>query len=406
MMRSTSHRFISLRSRLALSRLWLPLFFCVISACTSLPKDDKSLSSLHKQKQLWVDSVLKHSNSLPNDYEHHRDQILKVSEEMRQEVIQRFGHLSNHSASSALAKWLIDEEGHNMRYDTDANLTPLQAFHEKRGNCLSFTLLLNALARELGIRMQYNAVEIPSSWNFDEEVGLIFYRHVNAVQRYGSRKQIFDLALELYNPGYPQKFITETEAVAMFMNNFSIMHLQKGEFEKASHFSKLGIAYSPNNADLWVNLGVVLKRSGKFKEAEFSFLRAYELSQRNLPAVSNLERLYRQQNEHQLAAIYAKRAKRARSKNPYLHYVKARHLFERQLYEGARNATDRAITLHGNDPRFYELKSRIAQAEGDYKTAVKSLKKAYSISEEINERERYASKVEIVRRYHHKSLLQ
>ena len=62
-----------------------------------------------------------------------------------------------------LAKWMVDPDGLAMQYDIDANFSPVQAYAQKRANCLSFTLLLRALVAELGIEIQINEVDIPAN---------------------------------------------------------------------------------------------------------------------------------------------------------------------------------------------------------------------------------------------------
>ena len=308
--------------------------------------------------------------------------------------MERFGDLSKHRATQSIALWLLDDDGRNMQYDVDANLTPIQAYSQRRGNCVSFTMLVASLAREVGVELKFNSVDIPKSWGMKDDLGMIFYRHINAVLDHGGRRQVIDLAMQLYDPGYPQKFISEMDVLAMFMNNYAIAQLERGDYEQASHNVKLGISYAPDNSDLWVNLGVIRKRRGNLKQAEFAFLRAYELDRFNVPAVSNLERLYREQGKDTQAASFAKRANRARLSNPYTHFMKAQRLYDSGLYSEAERATNRAINLHRRDPRFYELKSRIALQDGDYKKAIKALKKAQAKSFESHQRDKYSAQVE------------
>ncbi len=375
----------------------LSLFFLIaLSGCASTGSSQSSSSDEPSIEQLWVQSIINYKNEIPPDHPDQIDAVFQVSDEMRLEVREQFGGLSKHGAAKAIAYWLLDENGRNMEYDVSANFTPTEAYEMRRGNCLSFTMLLQTLAQELDIEVEYNSVSIPDTWDLNEDLGMVFYRHVNGVVEALGQRQIFDLAMDLYDPGYPQKFVSKNEIMAMWSNNRAISWLEKQDFQQAVHAIKLGVSYDPFNPDLWVNLGVIHKRQGNFKKAEIAFLHAYDINKYSVVAVSNLERLYRQQGMSSKAAGFAKQAERARLSNPYVHYHRALELYEDKKYKKATRAANRAIILHDKDPRFFELKSLIAQQRGDYKKALKALEKAYLASTGSRQRDKYLSKVELV----------
>ena len=373
--------------RLAVSVLVL----FALSACAHHSGDAGQSS-----KENWVLQVEDYRNQLSIEQTKEIDALLGISDEMRQQVLTRFSNLSKHSAAKRLTKWLIDESGHNMRYDVTANLTPIEAYQQRRGNCLSFTLLLNALADELGIDIEFNSVDIPNTWGLDEKLGMVFYRHVNGTLTTTGRRQIFDLAMNIYDTGYPQRYITRDQALALHLNNKAVDLLGQGEIQQALHPLKLAISLSPENPDLWANLGVVMKRSGKLKRAESAFTQALKLDRYSIPAASNLERHYREQGNADKAKVFEKQVARARKSNPYYHYQLAQEEYRSQQYRGALRATNRAISLHNQDPRFYELKSRISQQQHNYHSALKSLKKAYALSIGSEQRDKYAGKAILV----------
>lgn len=377
---------------------WVGGLLCLtwMSGCANSGTSLTGSNSATSNEQLWVQSVVDYKNQLPVDHPDRLDAIFDVTPEMKNAVIEQFSGMSKHGAATSIARWLLDKHGRNMEYDVNANFTPTEAFTKRRGNCLSFTLLLHSLAKQLDIEIEFNSVEIPDTWGMDEGLGMIFYRHVNGVLEIYGRRQIFDLAMEVYNAGYPQKFMDKLQIMAMFMNNKAIGHLEKRDFDRALHAIKLGVSYDPKNSDLWVNFGVILKRQGEIERAEAAFLHAQKINHQSIVVVSNLERLYRQQGQPAKAAIYAKRAERARLANPYVHYHKAQMFYEKKQLKKAERATKRAIKLHDKDPRFYELKSLIAQQRKQYPKALKALEKAYLLSFGDEQRDKYASKAELV----------
>lgn len=384
-------------SRLPFRLISLFLSFIVLNGCahnTNISDNSSKVNSLVSEP--WVQEVVNYQNQLPAEHVNQIDTILTVNQEMREEVVALFSHLPRHRAAKQLAEWLLDEDGLNMSYDVTANLTPIQAYEQRRGNCLSFTMLLTALASELDVNIEFNAVDIPHTWGMDENLGMVFYRHVNGVLTTVHTRQIFDLAMDVYYSGYPQRFITRNQALALLLNNRAIDLLGSDQIKRAEHSLKFAISLSPINADLWVNLGVVMKRKNEYDLAELAFNYAYQLDQYNIPAASNLERLYTEQGLIAKAQKFKKQADRAHKTNPYYHFQIALDEYSAKRYSGALKSTNKAINLHSKDPRFYELKSLISQRQHKYNSALKSIKKAYAVAEGLEQRGKYADKAVLV----------
>ena len=339
-------------------------------------------------------NILEYHTSLKDNHNDSNNSVFFLNDEIREMIRRDFNTGNRHSASRKLAKWLTRADGHNMTYDISANLTPAQAFNDGRANCLSFSLLFIELATELGIELELNQVDLPDIWGEDQSEDLVFYRHVNVIYKSATHTQIFDLALENYRSGYPQRIITKQQGVGLLFSNIGIQQLQKGNIEQAFHYLKLSVSIFPENADMWINLGAAFKRSGDLAMAEKIYLKALSISDANSLAASNLERIYRKQGRLTKARLFEKHAKRSRLNNPYLQYRVAHKAYEKGSYKAARKAIKRAIRLHNKDPKFYELSSRIWQLNHDYVAALKDLNKAYELSTEAMQRGRYENKAE------------
>ncbi len=344
----------------------------------------------------FIASILNYEASLPEGHSDTTNQVFKLSSDIREKVREDFGNRGRHRSALDLAQWLMSADGHNLVYDLNANLTPNQAFEQRRGNCLSFTLLLVELASELDINLKVNQVDLPDMWGQGEHNNLIFYRHVNAIFKTTRGTQIFDLAMEEYKPGFPQKEISRREATALLFSNLGIENLKKNKIDTAIHYLSLSASVFPTNPDMWINLGATYKHLGQLDLAEKIYLQAFSISDRNNLAASNLERLYRQQERHSLADRYQKLAARMRARNPYIHFQKAEAAFKQKDYRSASKSIKRAIRLHDLDPEFFELSSRIKQVNNKYISALKDLEKAHNLSTTGEERNRYVDKVKMV----------
>lgn len=364
----------------------LMLLLLVVNAGCATPPSIKSDDSL-------IASILNYEALLPNNHPDTPDQIFKLSDDIREQIRGRFKSPDKHKNASDLARWLMDPDGHNLVYDLDANLMPAQAFEQRRGNCLSFSLLMVELASELGIELRVNQVDLPETWGQDSQKDLVFYRHVNAVYESRHSIQIFDLAMEEYRRGFPQRLIDKREATALLYSNIGIEELKKANTTSAIHYLRLAASTFPSNPDMWINLGATYKHIDRLDIAEKIYLQAFSISDKDSLAASNLERLYRQQGRNTLADRYQKLAFRARQRNPYFHFKKAQTAYQEKDYRGASTLVKRAIRLHQQDPEFYELSSRIKQTNDKDVSALKDLETAYPLTQDGEERQRVENKI-------------
>ncbi len=375
-------------------RLLLALL-CVatISGCATQPRQVTASAGSE------VESILNYEASLSADHPDQVDRILEIDPAIIAAARRKFTDQNRHNRAKHLAQWLVDENAHNMRYDITANLTPIQAYREKRGNCLSFTILLVRLANELGVELKYNDVDLPDIWDQDQQSNLIFYRHINAVYKSINVSQVFDLAMENYDGGFPQRIVSQRTAVAMLHSNLGVDALKEKKFDDALHHLTLSVSIDPNRSFFWINLAVAHKRNGNFDLAEKLLLIAFEMDDKNGLASSNLERLYRSQGKQRLADRFQKRAARSRAQNPYIHFDTAKKHYDNRKIKLAKKSVSRAIKLHDTDPKFFELRSRINQRLQNYKLALADLETAFKLSNSQDERTRYFHKVKRVAKH-------
>ena len=373
---------------------WISLACLVLNACASTQRG----TTQQKELSSWIDQALEYENTLDYSHPHRQEQIFSVSNEMRDTLNSEFSEYSKVRAIRELATWLLAADGHAMSYDVNANFSPIDAYREKRGNCLTFTLLVTSMAKELGIDMQFNEVDLPDVWDMDESNGMVLYRHINAVFRTRQRELVFDLAMEEYDSRFPQRTITARQALALLHNNFAIDALRLGDLETATHHMKLAVGANRNNSDIWGNIGVLFSRNGDMKMAEQALLHAMRVDEKNSAAASNLERLYRERGDEKRASHYYRLASRARFNNPYYQYNQAKYAFDEKNFRVAKKAIKRAKRLHDKDSRFFILSGAIEKELGRYNSALKEIEVAHNLSNDVEERGRFEAKALLVAR--------
>lgn len=354
---------------------------------------------IDNEYQQWLQTIVNYRQTInPSSISSNHDEpLFQISDEMRSIVRIKFSHLPKRKAMIKLVEWLVDADKYGMQYELNANVPPIEAFEQKQANCLSFTILLVHLSKELGIELQYNNVHLPDIWGLDTgQSHFTLFRHVNAIRKTRNSTQIFDLAIEDYDYGFPQNVISEKHAIALLYSNIAIDYLKSGNSKQALHYIKYAISLYSESADLWVNLGVIYKSQQQYNNAERSLLYAIKLDQGHYLAASNLERIYLKLQKTEKADYFKKHATKARKNNPYLHYVLARQHLKFKRYKSAIKAIDRAKKLHNNDPRFYVLSSAIHQHSKKLIQAIKDLQTAQTLTVDNKQRQKYVDKARLL----------
>ncbi|MCH2189554.1 MAG: hypothetical protein MK188_01335 [Gammaproteobacteria bacterium] len=376
--------------RVTLLLTTMALFF--LSSCTSTgPKAIDSKNIFHSQ---LVKEVVDFSHQELKKRPNLLSEITKLDSNTRELIIDFFGKEDENYVTDLLGYWVADKSiGLGIEYDISANLTPQEVIEKRRANCLSYTILIIRIAKELGLDFQYNSVTIPSTWGMTENNTVLFYQHVNAVYRSQGQHKVFDLAASEYDPTLPQQPISEYAAIAMLKSNLAIDYLDQNDLTKSLDHAKMAASLDPKNPNLWANLATISKRSGNTLAAEHYFIAALELDHYNRTATKGLELLYRSQGRLNLASRLSKRARQARLRNPYYHFNNAQSEFTKEDYAKSRQYLNRAIRLYDKDPRFFELRSRVRLMERNYKLALKDMKKAFELSRTAEQRGRYNAKL-------------
>lgn len=373
--------------------LFIASFLLVSVGCTSSTHQISSTPPPYN----WMQDIVQYKDHIPAEHPDSIESLFAITDEMRQVTLDKFGHLNKDRAAEKLAFWLIEKDGLDMQYDIDAQFSPIEAYNERKGNCLSFTILLSVLANELDIEIKYNQVDLPDIWQMNEQNGLLLYKHVNGVYKWRSgRKQIFDLAMETYDFGYPQRIVSTEFIAANLHSNRAIDALYKNDREETYHHIKMAISILPHNSDLWSNLGAVMSRNGEKQRAEQAFLYSLSLDPGNGVVASNLEKFYNEQGNQRKAKTFEKMALKARQNNPYFHYNLAQQYYTGNEFSKARKSINQATKLHNKDPRFFELNSLILQKLKKYVKAFKELEKAHALAANQDEKQRYYNKAERV----------
>ena len=307
----------------------------------------------------------------------------------------------NHGHTARLRRLLyaiMGEGTFDLVYD-DITRTAIKTFENQQGNCLSFTNMFVAMARNVGLDARFQEVLIPPDWSI-EGSSFIFSQHINVHVDLGSGylggDQIIDFNMYDFRDTYEREVVSDSRARAHYFNNIGVERMLAGETTLAFANFRQSIREDDSFTPAWANLGILNRREGLENYAEVAYYKALEIDPVNLVAMSNLASLYEQQGKLEMAEQYRSRVMSHRMRNPYFRYQLARTAFEEGDYDSSIDHLDYAIRRKNDDDQFYSLMSLNYLMKGDRSSAQDWMRQAEEIAEKDSDKQRYHNKFEMM----------
>jgi Flp pilus assembly protein TadD len=278
----------------------------------------------------------------------------------------------------------------------DDTRSAAETFHARRGNCLSFTSLLVALAREIGLDASYQEVDVPPTWSLQDD-SVVVSRHVNArIALRPGVEHVVDFDIAEFRAAYPRRPISDARAAAHFYSNRGVERMAAGAADEAYAYFMRALAMDRTLAQVWVNLGVWHRRAGEPALAEASYLEALRLEPREYVAISNLAQLHEREGNAELARWYQRRAAQYRLRNPYFRYEQAKRAYFVGDFEGAVRQLREALRRADNDPDFYSLLGMTYRQLGRRDAAREAFSRAALLAEDDEMRSTLQRKLDLL----------
>jgi len=304
-------------------------------------------------------------------------------------------HQSDYAKQRRLLYALMGDGTFELIYD-DITRTAQETFRDQRGNCLSFTSMFVAMSRHLGLDSKFQEVMVPPDWSIVGQT-FILSQHVNVrVDMDFGPDQIIDFNMVNFRISYDRRVISDSRARAHYFNNMGVEHMLQGDTLLALANFREGIREDGFFSPVWVSLGILNNREGYPNYAEAAYLKALDVDDSNLVAMSNLAALYKQQGRTEFAAQYRSKVKSHRMRNPYYRYQLARAAFDIGDYETAIDHLKFAVRKNNKDDNFFFLMSLSYLNSGDEKAAQRWMKKAEKVAELDADKKRYHRKLDLL----------
>lgn len=325
--------------------------------------------------------------------------MFELDDEMRAFVAEHVdGSRAGRERMRRLLSAMIESGLMSLDYDDAKTKTARETFHDRVGNCMSFTALFVALAREADLDVGFQTVEVPPIWYADSDL-VILNNHVNALvkQNFGSR-MVVDFNVTELKGDYETREVSDQYALALYYNNKAMDALRTGDLETSFRLLKKSIETYPDIAGNWSNLGVIYSHSDRDDHAIAAYREALDLDPRHRPSLTNLAAIYQSRGDSERAEFYARQIRRYQDQNPYYHYYRALAAYNNGDLATAEERLARAIDLKGTEHKFYQLQGLIAERHGDRKTALQSFEQALDLAVYSDARRMYDNKISLLSR--------
>lgn len=326
-------------------------------------------------------------------------QVMAVPPELREEVQRRVvaPDRSPEQRLQRLADFVFGEDGLHLQYDNDVTRTVADVYRERRVNCLSFTLLFVALAREAGLEAQVQEVGEVLAWYQDQ--GVIYNaNHVNVGVRTNGHWQVVDVDSNILAMRDRPRGIDDRRAMAHFHNNRGAERLAAGDLPAARAQLQAAMIDDPTFVAAWNNHGVLLLREGDARGAERAYLRALRQNPKHAATMSNLITLY-SRNGDPRRQLYARKLDRIERSDPFHQFRLALECENSGDYDCAIARYRRAIGLQQDQHQFHFGLARAYFLSGDLSRAQRELTRALALGTTDPIRDIYRQKLDGLRRW-------
>jgi Flp pilus assembly protein TadD len=311
-----------------------------------------------------------------------RAQVMAVPPDLRalvQEQVNAPGRGQSQRLRRLIDLMSISPDGLRLEYYDDATQTVEQAYLNRRVNCLTYTLVFLALAREAGLDAYPQEIDETLSW---QQRGDIVYRsnHVNAAVRLGAQRYVVDVGSSFVIGRRPAHPISEQRLLAQYYNNRAAQLMFQGDLPTALAHADIAIELDPTYPNTWSNTGVLRLHSGDLAGAEQAYTTALSLAPGHSSALFNLVALYKRSGDHERETQFRRRLDKVQSRDPFHQFLLAVQSERQGNYAQAVKRYQHAIRLYGDEHRFYHGLARAYAQMGNSRRAERALQRALALA--------------------------
>lgn len=294
-----------------------------------------------------------------------------------------------------LVEFMFEPQGLGVEYDSGATHTVAETFRTRKANCLAFTLLTVALAREAGLDAYGQQIDRVLSWNVVDKV-VLQSLHANAGVVIDDRHFVVDVASNEILASSVQHRISDERLLALYYDNRAMELMVAGRYAEARSWLDMALKYAPDDAAFLNNAGVLSQRMGDVAAAEGLFLSAADKDPRLTSALSNLVAFYQGAGDVARAAQWQARADKVMRSDPFYQFTLGQQKEQSGEFSEALDHYRHAVRLNRDEELFHFGLARAYFRLGRLRMANLELARAYDLSSG-QDRMRYRGKLDALR---------
>ena len=330
--------------------------------------------------------------------------VFTVSAEMRQFLNDEISPQTRvKGAQRALIEALQKKGQLKLEYDSVFTRNAAQAFSARSGNCLSLVIMMAAMAKELGVAVQYQKVLVDETWTRDGNI-VFNIDHVNlnlgrksTDMRMGARNDEL-LTVDFLPPeeirGQRTSLLTEERIVAMYMNNRAAESLARAQLDDAYAWAHAATLQDPAFLSAANTLGVVYRRHGNLEQAERAFRFVLVREPDNTRAMANLAQTLGEMGRDAESAALQRKLAALQPDPPFVFFNQGVAAMRAGDYKSTRALFSKEVDRAGYYHEFHYWLALAHFQLGDYGPARKHLALAMENSTTRHDHDLYAAKLD------------
>ncbi len=274
-----------------------------------------------------------------------------------------------------LLQALMNRSTAPLKYAAGHTGTAAEVWVQGRTNCLGFSQLFVALARELDLPVYMLRVSDLQSFERDGDL-IVASAHITAAFGTPDQRRILDFTERPVREYHWVEAISDLTAVALYYSNRGAEELREGKTDGGLDLLRTAVRLDPELAEAWVNLGVAERRAGDPVAAEAAYRKALEVDSSIVTGYQNLAALLRMSGREQEAEDLLGLVDRTGNRNPFSYLALGDLSLRLGRLEEAGRFYRRAVRL---DPTLAESHAALgnwALTAGKTREAQRLLRKA------------------------------
>ncbi|MFI4939167.1 MAG: hypothetical protein ACHP7O_02295 [Burkholderiales bacterium] len=325
------------------------------------------------------------------------DDVFAISDEMQQFLDTDFARRVHKDGRIAgLLNALYAKGKRKFEYNSATTGNAAQVFHERNGNCLSYTIMTAAFAKKLGLTVEFHTVTFGDVWDRNENIEYLI-GHVNLTlsvqdtQREPS--QLVDIGAFEDANGELLDDISEDIIVGMYLNNRAAEALAKNNLDNAYWWARAAVLRAPAFTPAYNTLGVIYSRHHNVDQADRVFSAVLRREPENLLALSNQIQVLQALGRTNESVAMAAKLAQLQPNPPYFYFNRGIAAMHAGDYKTAKAEFIKEVNRASYNPQFHFGLALANYYLGNVEETRKQLQLAMENSANAAQRDLYAAKL-------------